>query len=70
MKLSTKHCSKLHLPQGLKHAARGYFMRLVLLFGSFQIINIQLISFIHRCLKVLGQRVNNFLSNERRYGWK
>jgi len=54
--------------RGLKHSTRGYFVRPVLLFGSFQIINIQVILFIHRCLKVLDQRVNNFLLNEHRDG--
>ena len=52
--------------RGLKHATRWYFVRPVLLFRSFQIFNIQVISFIHRCLKVLHQRVNNFLLNEHR----
>jgi len=48
----------------LKHVTRGYFLRPVLLFGSFQIINMQVILFVHRCLKVLDQRVNNFLLNK------
>jgi len=46
--------------RGPKHAVRGYFVRPVLLFVSFQNINIQVSSFINRCLKVLDQQVNNF----------
>jgi len=39
-------------------------------FWEFQTINLYVIYFIHRCLKVLGQLINKFLSNERREGWK
>jgi len=34
------------------------------LFGNFEIINIQVILFIHWCLKVLGQRVNKLILNQ------
>jgi len=42
--------------------------RPVTLFGNFQIINTYAIYIIRRCLKVLGQRVNKFLLNERTDG--
>jgi len=32
-----------------------------MLFGNFQIINIQIIYFIHRCLKLLRQQVNRLV---------
>ena len=44
-------------------------MRSAMLFGNVEIINICGYWFIHRCLKVLSQRVNTFLSKERRDGW-
>jgi len=40
---------------------RGRFVRPAMLFGNFQVINICVIDFIHRCLNMLGQRVNKFL---------
>jgi len=36
---------------------RGHFVQPAMLFGNFEMINIEVILFIHRCLKVLGQRV-------------
>jgi len=39
-------------------------MRAAMVFGNFQIINIYIIQFIKRYLKVLGQRVNKFHLNE------
>jgi len=33
---------------------RGHFVQPAMLFGNFEIINIYIILFIHRCLKVLG----------------
>jgi len=39
-------------------------VRHTMLFRKFKIISINVIYFIHRCLKVLGQRVNNFFSNK------
>jgi len=34
---------------------RGHCLRPAILFGNFQIINLHVIYFIHRCSKVLGQ---------------
>jgi len=41
-----------------------------MLIGNFQIVSIQVIEFMRRCLKVLGQRVNKFLSNKCRDGYR
>jgi len=38
---------------------RGHFVQPAMLFGNFEIINIYIILFIHRCLKVLGQPVTS-----------
>jgi len=43
---------------------RGHFVQPAMLFGNFEIINISVFLFIHRCLKVLGQRVNKFILNQ------
>ena len=52
---------------------RERFVQPGMFVGNCQMINvyiIRLIHFTHRCLKVLGQRVNKFLTNELREGWK
>jgi len=43
---------------------RGHFVQPTMLFGNFEIINISVILFIHRRLKVLGQHVNKFILNQ------
>jgi len=56
----------IHWGQGSQtRGPLGHCVRPAMLFGNFQINNIHVIYFIHRCLKVFGQRVNKFLSNER-----
>jgi len=63
------HTSKTYSSSGSQtRGPQGRFVRPAMPFGNFQIIIIYIIEFIHRCLRVLGYRVNKFLLKERRDG--
>jgi len=66
-------CAPQGLTRGLKHAGRMWPARTFCsprdALGEFSNIqHLGVTKFTHRCLKVFGQQVNNFLSNERRDG--